>query len=56
MARLEFLSKLKERIKDVPISEIVENVGFPSRTTFFRSFKQDTGMTPSEYAKSAQEG
>lgn len=32
-----------------PISEICSEVGFSSRTTFFRSFKQETGMTPSEF-------
>ena len=32
-----------------PISDICNAVGFSSRTTFFRSFKQDTGMTPSEF-------
>lgn len=33
----------------MPISEIGEAVGFSSRTTFFRSFKQSTGVTPSEF-------
>lgn len=36
---------------DMPISDIAETVGFPSRTTFFRSFKQNTGLTPNEFRK-----
>ena len=36
----------------MPISEIGEAVGFSSRTTFFRSFKQSTGVTPSEFRSS----
>lgn len=36
----------------MPIPEIGETVGFSSRTTFFRSFKQSTGITPSEFRNS----
>ena len=36
----------------MPISEIGEAVGFSSRTTFFRSFKNSTGITPSEFRNS----
>lgn len=36
----------------MPISEIGDAVGFSSRTTFFRSFKQSTGVTPSEFRSS----
>ena len=35
----------------MPVAEIAETVGFPSRTTFFRSFKQCTGMAPNEFRK-----
>lgn len=35
----------------MPVAEIAETVGFPSRTTFFRSFKQCTGLTPNEFRK-----
>ena len=37
---------------DMPISEVAESVGFSSRTTFFRSFKQNTGVTPNEFRNS----
>jgi len=37
----------------MPISEIGETVGFSSRTTFFRSFKQSTGLTPNEFRNSS---
>ena len=35
----------------LPISEIHERVGFPERTHFARTFKQQTGYAPVEYRK-----
>jgi len=34
------------------ITEIYENTGFNNRTTFIRTFKKETGLTPSEFKKS----
>lgn len=49
------------RITDDPqysnltIEAIASNVGFKSRTTFIASFKQMTGLTPSQYIRIARE-
>lgn len=41
---------LKEGItKDFTIEKVAELSGFSSRSTFFSSFKEQTGMTPAEY-------
>lgn len=45
------INKAEEMLKegDVKISEIYMQVGFYNRSTFIRTFKQKTGLTPSEY-------
>lgn len=44
----------KNRLKysDRPIKQIVSELNFPNQTTFYRFFKIQTGMTPTEYRKS----
>ncbi len=36
---------------DLTVSEIYEQVGFTNRNTFIRTFKKNTGLTPSDYRK-----
>ncbi len=45
------INKAEEMLKEenVKISDIYMRVGFYNRSTFIRSFKQKTGLTPSEY-------
>lgn len=47
------ISKAKELLTstNMSIQEIYENCGFCSKPTFFRTFRQYTGMTPTEYRK-----
>lgn len=47
------VSKAKELLThtNMSIQEIYESCGFCSKPTFFRVFKQDAGVTPSEYRK-----
>ena len=40
------------KYSDLSIKTIVYDLNFPNQTTFYRFFKAQTGMTPSEYRKS----
>ena len=51
--RVSHAQKLMHSLPDVKISEIWMLSGFSTETSFFRSFKAITGMTPNEW-KSAQ--
>jgi len=39
----------KKNLDEIRIDEIYERVGFGSRTSFYRAFKQFTGLTPAEF-------
>ncbi|WP_254050274.1 helix-turn-helix transcriptional regulator [Myroides sp. N17-2] len=53
--RVEFAKKiLIERNYNVSISELGEECGFNSRTSFFRAFKKYVGVSPSEYIENQQ--
>lgn len=43
----------KELLKstEMPVTEIAESVGFPDSSSFIRSFKKTTGLTPLQYRK-----
>lgn len=41
---------------DLSIADIYEQTGFNNRTTFIRTFKKETGITPSEYKKKFRKG
>jgi AraC-like DNA-binding protein len=49
--RIEYAQNLlKEKTsKDLTIDQIAEISGFSSRSTFFGTFKEFTGMTPTEF-------
>ena len=40
------------KYSDLPIKQIVSELNFPNQTTFYRFFKTQTGMTPTEYRRS----
>jgi AraC-like DNA-binding protein len=40
------------RYSDASIKEIVYNLNFPNQSVFYKFFKANTGMTPSEYRNS----
>ncbi|WP_286405795.1 helix-turn-helix domain-containing protein [Myroides marinus] len=53
--RVEYAKKLLiERNYDVSVSELGEECGFNSRTSFFRAFKKYVGVSPSEYILNQQ--
>ena len=39
------------KYSDLPVKEIVTRLNFPNQTTFYRFFKIQTGLTPTEYRK-----
>jgi AraC-like DNA-binding protein len=51
LKRIEYAQNiLKERnTKELSINQIAEMSGFSSRSTFFSTFKELTGMTPTEF-------
>ena len=40
------------KYSDLTIKQIVYQLNFPNQTTFYRFFKTQTGMTPTEYRRS----
>ncbi len=38
---------------DMLLDDVADEAGFSSRTTFFRSFKAITGMTPQKWKENA---
>lgn len=49
--RVEYAQKLMRQQPDLLLDEVADQAGFSSRTTFYRSFKAATGMTPQEWKK-----
>ncbi len=46
------ITKAKESLKaypDMPVEEVAERCGFSASSTFYSTFKQQTGMTPNQY-------
>ena len=41
---------------DISVTDIAEDVGFESQSTFFRTFKNHYGITPLKYRQTAQQG
>jgi len=41
---------------DISVTDIAEEAGFESQSTFFRSFKEHLGITPLKYRQNAQNG
>ena len=41
--------------RDMPIVELALEVGFKSKSSFYKAFKKETGMTPSEFKKELSE-
>ncbi|EHO06906.1 hypothetical protein HMPREF9714_02757 [Myroides odoratimimus CCUG 12901] len=53
--RVEYAKEtLKAREYNVSVSELGEECGFNSRTSFFRAFKKYVGVSPSEYIENQQ--
>lgn len=47
--RVEYAQKLMRQQPDIKISEVWMSSGFSTERTFLRTFKQQTGMTPSDW-------
>lgn len=47
--RVAYAQELMRRLPDMKIVEVWMQSGFSTETSFFRSFKAVTGMTPSEW-------
>ena len=52
--RVEYAQKLMREHPNMLLDDVADEAGFSSRTTFFRSFKTLTGMTPQEWRKSLE--
>ena len=50
--RVEYAQKLLREHPDMLLDDVAEESGFSSRTTFYRSFKALTGMTPQAWKQS----
>ncbi len=50
--RVEYAKKLLREHPDMLLDDVAEESGFSSRTTFYRSFKALTGMTPQAWKQS----
>ena len=53
--RVEYAKQLIEHNPDLKLSHIWTQSGFSNETSFFRTFKSITGMTPSEWKKKVSE-
>ena len=51
--RIEYAQRLMREHPDMLMDDVADESGFSSRTTFFRSFKALTGMTPQEWKNNA---
>ena len=49
--RIRYAQKLLREHPDMLLDDVAEESGFSSRTTFFRNFKSQTGMTPQEWKR-----
>ena len=47
--RVEYAQSLMLREPEKHLSEVAEESGFTNETNFYRTFKQITGVTPSEW-------
>ena len=51
--RVRYAQKLMKTHPDMSVTEIAEESGFSSRSAFYRNFKEMTGLSPTEWKKSA---
>ena len=49
--RIEYAMKLMKSDPALTIAEVADRAGFTDRTTFYRSFKKISGMSPTEWLK-----
>lgn len=47
--RVRYAQKLMREHPEMPLKTVADESGFPNETTFFRNFKAQTGLTPSEW-------
>lgn len=52
----EALRLLADPTCDMPLKAIPAEVGFSSQTTFYKFFREKTGMTPAQYRQNVREG
>lgn len=52
--RIEYAKELMRRQKDIKIAEVWMQSGFTNETSFFRTFKLVTGLTPNEWKSNDQ--
>ena len=56
LAKLRLKQAIDLLLKDKPLQEIADSIGFQNVQQFFRFFKNQTGMTPREYQKKVYKG
>lgn len=49
--RIHYLLQLIERRPGIPIDELYPAAGFSQRSTFYRQFRQITGLSPGQYLR-----
>jgi AraC-like DNA-binding protein len=54
--RVEYAKILLPEHRHMSLEGVGKNAGFASKSSFFSSFREVTGMTPAEYIKSLEEG
>ncbi|MBQ6768918.1 MAG: helix-turn-helix domain-containing protein [Prevotella sp.] len=54
--RVEYAKQLLRQNPNKKMSNVCDEAGFPTETTFFRTFKKVTGMSPSEWAAQYRNG
>jgi len=52
----EAKSLLADDNQDLKIEQLAYSLGYKSKSTFFNSFKKETGQTPSQFRKNARKG
>lgn len=50
---MEHAKGLMERMPDLPVAEVAAAIGYDDYRSFYRVFKQNTGVAPSDYNRNS---